>query len=73
MKTETYEVLKQLPLRKENGEPWQPGDRVQLAPRAAKYLLLSGHLAAPGAAKAETPAAPKTKAKKAPAEMELKD
>ena len=42
MKTETYEVLKQLPLRKENGEPWQPGERVQLAARAAKYLLLSG-------------------------------
>lgn len=65
MKTETYEVLKQLPLRKENGEPWQPGERVQLSPRAAKYLLLSGHLAAPGA--------PKTKAKKAPVETELKD
>lgn len=65
MKTETYEVLKQLPLRKENGEPWQPGERVQLAPRAAKYLLLSGHLAAPGTAK--------TKTKKAPVETEIKD
>lgn len=65
MKTETYEVLKQLPLRKENGEPWQPGERVQLAPRAAKYLLLSGHLAAPGVSK--------TKTKKAPVETEIKD
>ncbi|GAK43601.1 conserved protein [Tepidicaulis marinus] len=65
MKTETYEVLKQLPLRKENGEPWQPGERIQLAARAAKYLLLSGHLAAPDA--------PKTKTKKTPVETEIKD
>jgi len=61
--TQTYDVLKQLPLRKENGEPWQAGETIELTPRAAQYLLLSGHLAE----------VTKPKAKKAASEAENRD
>ena len=62
--TQIYDVLKQLPLRKgTNGEPWQAGETIELTPRAAQYLLLSGHLAE----------VTKPKAKKAASEAENRD
>lgn len=42
-----YSVLKQLPEKRPDGEPYQAGDTIELTRNEAKYLLLSGHLALP--------------------------